>query len=114
MEGSFRQRYNNTGQFEFKVSKMYLLETAKSLLTREIAIDTEPQFLNEEMVEFFNNNLRQYPGSSKLSFHLTDTRHQNKVNLFTSVNGIAMNDDLVQFLQNNPDLNVNVYTFPNS
>ncbi|UAY50616.1 DNA polymerase III subunit alpha [Ferruginibacter albus] len=109
VEGAFKQRYNSD-QYEFKLSKIHLLETVKPTLTKQIVINIEPQFIKPEMVDFIENNIRQNPGKSGLRFNLKDIRNDYKVGMYTLEKGFTMNDDMAIFLNNNPDLDVNVVT----
>jgi DNA polymerase-3 subunit alpha len=43
IEGAFRQRYNGQS-YDFNLSKLHLLDTVKSTLTKQVIIDVEPQF----------------------------------------------------------------------
>ena len=62
IEGVFKQRYNSD-QFEFRLSKIHLLETVKSNLTKQVIVDIEPQFINNDFVNFIETNVQQNPGT---------------------------------------------------
>src|SRR5882724_11310807 len=65
MIGSFKQRFNKA-EFEFKVDKMMLLESIKPILTKQVIMDVEARFVNEELVGFLERNVKKYPGKSGL------------------------------------------------
>ena len=63
IEGAFRQRYD--GQtYDFNLNKLHLLDTVKSTLTKQVIIEVEPQFIDEEMVEFIDANVKANPGQN--------------------------------------------------
>jgi DNA polymerase III subunit alpha len=109
VEGGFKQRYNKE-EYEFRLAKIHLLETVKTTLTKQVVIDVAPQFINEDFVSFIDKNIKANPGKSALRFNITDTRNNYKVGLYSMEHGFTMNDDMAQFLQNNPDIDVSVVT----
>ena len=108
INGSFRTRYNQSNQFEFKIVTMSLLETVKQVQTRSIEISLHPSHLNKEMIQFFEKNLKQNPGKSSFKISFVEPKDQLVASLLTIEKGFLMNDDLVQFLDSNPALNVQV------
>ena len=108
INGSFRTRYNQSNQFEFKIVTMSLLETVKQVQTRSIEISLHPSHLNNEMIHFFEKNLKQNPGKSSFKISFVEPKDQLVASLLTIEKGFLMNDDLVQFLDSNPALNVQV------
>lgn len=107
VEGGFKTRYNSD-QYEFKLSKIHLLETVKSTLTKQVTLDVEPQFLNPKMIDFLHSNLQQHPGKSTLKLNITDIRNNFRIGLYTLGNGFTMNDDLAVFLDEHKDIEVSV------
>ena len=107
--GSFRQRYNRP-EFEFKVEKIILLESIKQNLTRQIVLDIEARFINEEMIEFIQGNVKRYPGRSGLKFNISESKNSHKVSMYTIDNGFEMNDEMAAFLMEKPELEVQVIT----
>ena len=109
VEGGFRPRYN-TDQFEFRLAKIHLLETVKTILTRQVVIDVQPQFINTDFVAFIERNIKSNPGKSSIKFNISDTRNNYKVGMYSLENGFTMNDEMAVFLNENPDVEVNVVT----
>jgi DNA polymerase-3 subunit alpha len=87
---------------------MSLLETVKQVQTRSIEISLHPSHLNKEMIQFFEKNLKQNPGKSSFKISFVEPKDQLVASLLTIERGFLMNDDLVQFLDSNPALNVQV------
>ncbi|HMK02962.1 MAG TPA: DNA polymerase III subunit alpha, partial [Ferruginibacter sp.] len=109
VEGAFRQRYNSE-QYDFKLGKLHLLETVKPNLTKQVVIEVEPQFINEDMVNFIDKNIKTNPGKSSIKFNIIDTRNNYKVGMYTLERGFTMNDDMALFLNENKDIEVSVVT----
>lgn len=107
--GYFKQRYNQ-GEFEFKISGISMVENVKKNLTKQLNIAVDPRYLTEDMLAFLQKNLKSYPGQAGLKFVLNEPRNQRKISLVSMGNGFEMNDDLVEFLLNKPELEVEVLT----
>ncbi len=107
IEGAFRQRYN-TDQYEFRISKLHLLETVKQTLTKQLVIDIEPQFIDDELVEFMDSNIKKHPGGSIIRFNVRDTEKDLKVGMYTLEKGFTMNDDMAEYINNHQYMNVSV------
>ena len=109
VEGGFKQRYN-TDQYEFRLSKIHLLETVKTTLTKQVVLDVQPQFINEDFVNFIDANLKSNPGKTTLKLNITDTRNNYKVGMYSLGAGFTMNDEMAVFLAGNKDVEVSVVT----
>jgi DNA polymerase-3 subunit alpha len=107
INGFFKQRYNSDS-YEFKVTSINLLETAKQNLTRNIELTMHPAAVSPEFVQFLETNVRKHPGRSSLRFHLLEPKEQLKVSMFTAEMGFTMNDEMAHYLLNNPDVDVHV------
>jgi DNA polymerase-3 subunit alpha len=105
--GYFKQRYNTT-QFEFKVTNVTLLETVKQSLTKHVEISIPPASITEEFISFIDQNVRDHPGKSSLRFNINEDIENLKVCLYTLEKGFSMNEEMADFLLNNPDVEVNV------
>ncbi|MBM3439715.1 MAG: DNA polymerase III subunit alpha, partial [Bacteroidetes bacterium] len=106
--GNFKNRWNKTDEFDFKVSGVLLLETVKRTLTKQLIIETDPRFLTIDVVQFFEQNIRKNPGRSVFKLQLSDPTENLRVKMQTLEKGFEMNDDMAQFLLNRPDLEVQV------
>jgi DNA polymerase-3 subunit alpha len=108
INGSFRTRFNQPNNFEFKIQSMSLLETVKQNQTRSIEITLHPAHLNENIISFFEKNLKANPGKSSLKITFIEPREQMVASLLTIEKGFLMNDELVEFLDKTPELGVKV------
>jgi len=109
MTGYFRQRFNKS-EFEFKVERLMLLESIKQQLTRQVVVDIEARFLNEEKIRFIERNVKSYPGKSSLKFNISEAKSNFKISMYTLDNGFEMNDEMAAFLESSPELEVQVVT----
>ena len=109
VEGGFKTRYNSD-QYEFRLSKIHLLETVKPLLTKQVVLDVQPQFINEDFVNFIDANVKAYPGKTTLKLNINDSRNNYKVGMYTMGGGFTMNDEMAVFLNDNPVVEVSVVT----
>ncbi len=109
IEGSFKTRYNSD-QYEFKLSKIHLLETVKTALTKQVVIDVQPQFIDSGFVDFIDQNIKANPGKTPIKFNIVDTRNNYRVGMYTLEKGFTMNDDMAVFLNENKDVDVSVVT----
>ncbi len=109
IEGAFRQRYNSD-QYEFKISKLHLLETVKSSLTKEVIIDIPPQFIDEDFVTFIDKNIKMHPGRTAIKFNISDTSNKYRISMRSLEKGFTMNDEMAVFLNSNQNIDVSVLT----
>jgi DNA polymerase-3 subunit alpha len=107
--GYFKQRYNKP-ELEFKIDKIMLLESIKQQLTKQVIVDLEARHLNENMVRFFEKNVKSFPGRSGLKFNISEPKNHLKVSMLTMDSGFEMNDEMAGFLTDNPEFEVHVVT----
>ena len=109
IEGAFRQRYDGQS-YDFSINKLHPLDTVKSTLTKQVVIDVEPQFINEEMVDFIDTNIKSNPGKTSIKFNVIDSRNKFKVGMYTLEESVTINDDRAFYLNENKDMEVSVVT----
>jgi len=107
--GYFKQRYNRD-EFEFKVNTVSLAETMKRNMTRQVTIEAHPKVITEDMVSFIEKNMKYHPGKASFKFTLTEPRNKMKISLITMNNGFEMNEEMIHFLEERPELEVQVLT----
>jgi DNA polymerase-3 subunit alpha len=107
--GFFKQRYNRD-EFEFKIVNVSLVETLKRHLTKQLNIEVHPKNINEEMIRFVEKNMKEFPGGATLKFTVTEPKNNWKISLVSLNNGFEMNNEMIDFLQQRPELDVQVIT----
>lgn len=108
--GSFKTRWNNDKEFEFKVASVCLLETIKRTMTKQVQIEVHPQMVTEEMISFIEKNVKRHPGKTGFKINISDPKTKYRITLYSVEKGIEMNDDLSEYLLNNTDVDVSVMT----
>ena len=109
MTGYFKQRFNRD-EFDFKVTSVSLVETMKRNMTKQLCIDIHPSIVTQEVIQFVEKNLKNHPGKSSLRFNLIEPKQNWKISLLTMDSGFEMNDEMVEFLQSKPELEVQITT----
>ena len=107
VNGFFKQRYNSD-QYEFKVTNITLLETVKQNLTKQLDIKIDAASVTAGFVSFVENNIKSNPGKSVLKINLFEAEENLKISLFSAEKGFTMNEDMAEFLLDNPDVEVSV------
>jgi DNA polymerase-3 subunit alpha len=62
------------------------------------------------MISFIQKNLKYHPGSSVLRFILSEPKNNMRISLVTANGGFEMNEEMIHFLQEKPELEVQVLT----
>jgi DNA polymerase III subunit alpha len=109
VQGEFKTRFNSEN-YEFKVTSINLLETAKAAYTKQLVVDVNAKAITKDFVDFIDKNVKANPGKSSLKFNIHDTSLGLKLGLYTLEKGFMMNDDMVQWLDENKDVEVSVVT----
>jgi len=107
VSGNFKTSWKGDS-FEFKVTSIYLLETAKTVLTKNVDISMHPAAVDETFVNFIEKNMKTNPGKASFKFNIVEPSESLKITLLTSEKGFSMNDELAEYLMNNTDIEVSV------
>jgi DNA polymerase-3 subunit alpha len=106
--GYMKSRWNKE-DFEFKIQQVTLAESVKKTMTKQINIEIHPQDLNKGMIDFVESNLKSFRGgSTALKFILAEPKAGMRISLVSGNNGFEMNDEMIHFLQETPELRVQV------
>jgi DNA polymerase-3 subunit alpha len=109
VEGNFKQRFN-TDQYEFKFSRMHLLDSVKPSLTKQVIIGTAPEYIDATFVSFMEENVKKYPGNTSLKFNISSPALDQSLSMSTLEKGFTMNDEMAEFLNHNKQFQVTVLT----
>ncbi len=105
--GCFKQRFK-TSDFEFKVLNITTLESVLKNFTKQVSIETHPNNISEELIDYINSNISKNPGKASIQFVLTDPNEKLEIILKNSGAGFEMNQAFVEFLNGNPKLDVQI------
>ncbi|MEP6951878.1 MAG: DNA polymerase III subunit alpha, partial [Ginsengibacter sp.] len=107
LTGTFRQRYSKS-EFEFKVSGITLLESLMKSCTKKLQVEVHPKDVSKEFIDFLDKNVQRFPGNSLLKFCIHDSKSQLKFGLYSVEKGFEMNDEMANYLQQKPELDIQV------
>ena len=107
VQGEFKTRFNSE-QYEFKVTSVNMLETAKAAFTKQLVLDVPTRAITPQFITFFEKNVKANPGKTSIKFNVTDAAANLKIGLYTLEKGVTMNDDMVGWLEENKDVEVSV------
>jgi DNA polymerase-3 subunit alpha len=105
--GSFKQRFNKS-EYEFKVSSITLAENVKTQLTKQLCLEIDPRNIQPDLVQFLEKNLKAFPGKSGLRITVAEPKSNLKVALMTLDHGLEMNHDIIKYLEEKPEIEVQV------
>lgn len=107
IRGFLKPRYNRD-EFEFKLVRVSQAEGMKREITKQVSIEAHPKDVSEELVNFVEKNVKNHRGSATLKFVLSEPRNRMKISLVSMNNGFEMNEELIHFLEERPELEVQV------
>ena len=107
--GRFQQRMYKP-EYEFKLTSITLAENVKRQLTKQLQLEVDVRNLQREMIDFFEKNLRSYPGTSSVRFNVVEPKDSLKASLQSNGHGFEMNHEMVEFLEQTPEIEVKVVT----
>ncbi|MBD0298395.1 MAG: DNA polymerase III subunit alpha, partial [Flavisolibacter sp.] len=107
--GAFRQRFSKA-EYEFRINSVVLAENVKTGLTKQLCLQMDVRNVQKEIVDFLEKNLRQHPGKSCLKLTVLEPKNNWKANLISLDNGFELNYELIEFLENKPEIEIQVAT----
>ncbi|MBD0288128.1 MAG: DNA polymerase III subunit alpha, partial [Flavisolibacter sp.] len=107
--GAFRQRFNKA-EYEVRINSVVLAENVKTGLTKQLCLQMDVRNVQKEIVAFLEKNLRQHPGKSCLKLTVLEPKNNWKANLISLDNGFELNYELIEFLENKPEIEIQVAT----
>jgi DNA polymerase-3 subunit alpha len=87
-----------------------MLDVTKQNFTKQLIMDVPAKVIDKNFVNFIEKNVKEYPGKVSLKFNIHDTKDNMKLSLYTLEKGFTMNDEMVHFLAELPDVDVKVET----
>ena len=107
IEGAYKKFFNSE-EYRYQLAKIHLLETIKITNTKQVKININPGFINDDFIAFMENNFKAHPGTTSILFNIKDPETGLNVNMHTLNMGFTMNDDLVQFFTENAYIDIHV------
>ena len=91
-----------------KISSLALAENVKRQLTKQLQLEIDVRNIQQETVDFLEKNIKTYLGKSSLRIVVSEPKNNLKANLITLDSGFEMNNDLIRFLEDKPEFEVQV------
>lgn len=107
VQGKF-EKWEKRNEWNFHVTDICLLETVKKSMTKSLEIHIMTKLFTEEHIQFFEQNRKKFPGGTTLKVRMYEPKNNWQVQLFSSGNGIEMNDELAAYLLEHDYFDVNV------
>jgi DNA polymerase-3 subunit alpha len=107
LTGSFRLRYNRL-ETEFRIERIMLLESLLPHFTRQLILDLPAESVGERLIQFVEGHCRKHPGRSSLRVNIVEPLTHCRASLLSSDNRFEMNDEMADFLGQNPDWGVQI------
>jgi DNA polymerase-3 subunit alpha len=105
--GTFKM-HNYRPELEFGISSMSLAETVKTSLTKQLCLEVDPRHIQPEMIQFLEANIKAHPGKSGLRIIINEPKSALKVTLMTLDHGLEMNHEMIRYLEEKPEIEVQV------
>ena len=105
--GQFKM-HNYRPDLEFGISSIGLAETVKTSLTKQLCLELDVRNIQPELVQFLEKNLKAHPGKSGLRITVAEPKSNLKIALMTLDHGLEMNHDMVKYLEDRPEIDVQV------
>ncbi len=90
------------------MSSINLLEITKQSCTKQLILDASPKAVTTDFISFIDKNVKKYPGKAGIKFNLYEPIEDIKVSLYSLEKGFTMNDEMVDWLEENKDVEVQV------
>jgi DNA polymerase III subunit alpha len=100
VQGFFKSNWKGDG-FEFKVTAINLLETAKQMLTKQVELNIHPARVSKDFILFMEKNLKQNPGKTGIKFNVVHPEENIKISLVNSQKTFTMNDEMSAYITDN-------------
>ena len=68
----------------------------------------QPSTITPQQLDFFAQNMKKYPGKCRLKVIFLDQIEKVRVQMKTTEKGFEMNDELTEFLEKSPEIEVQV------
>ncbi|MFP4366275.1 MAG: DNA polymerase III subunit alpha [Bacteroidales bacterium] len=106
IKGKVQSKYYNEDELEFKVKSMSLLANAKEDMIKSISLDIPLSFINQDNINNLDQLAEKNKGDVLLKFRVIEREENIVVNMFSRSKKISLSKEVMNFLDNNPDIEV--------
>lgn len=104
IQGVWGEHRFRPGVMEFSIQSITLLSGVRKVMTKRISIGLNMEQLNEELIAFLTQNVKESPGNTELCIQIRDDEADHKVRLRTNGTKFSPDDAFVAFLHERPDI----------
>lgn len=104
LQGVWDEHRFRPGVMEFQIQNIMLLDEVRKLMTKKIHLSLTLDKLSYAFADFIENNAKTHPGNTELIVSVKDLESDMAVRLKGQGRKIELNNDLIQFLQENEDI----------
>ncbi|MCD6063619.1 MAG: dnaE [Flavipsychrobacter sp.] len=101
IQGVYQEHRFRPGVMEFEIQSIMLLDEVKKKLTKKMTLWMPLAKINQELVMFLSDNLKQNPGNTDVIIQVVDEEDNMTTKMKTAGQRLAINDELITFLQEN-------------
>ncbi|MCB9046609.1 MAG: DNA polymerase III subunit alpha [Chitinophagales bacterium] len=110
IQGSYREHPYRPGVMEFDIQDVILLDDVKKKFTKKVHMLVPLEKVNEELINFLGVNLKANPGNTDLRIQVQDNTANMTAALKTGGQKIAINDELVQYIEDHSYIRMHIET----
>ena len=103
IQGVYDEHRFRPGVMEFQIQNMMLLDEVRKKLTKKLSLSIPLHKIDDPLVDFFEQNLKNNPGSTELSIYVADWDGM-ETRLKTQNRKIELNDDLVKYIEEHEEV----------
>ncbi len=108
VRGRVQGRHFNPEELEFKIKEIHLLTAVREDLITSITIKLKPELVNPEFIKNLKSVISENPGNKSLKFLLIDHDERITIPLFSRSIKAGITDELIGWLEDNPELGFKV------
>ncbi len=98
IQGVYKEHNYRPGVMEFEIQNVMLLDEVKLRFTKRLHMLIPIDKINDELVSFMSQNIREYSGNTEIVLSVYDPSDNMTTKLKTNGHKIAVNDDLVNYI----------------
>lgn len=104
IQGMYQEHKYRPGVMEFQIQNIMLLDQVRKSLTKRLKLNLPLEKVDAGTVTFLQDNLKKNPGNTEVLFQIYDEPEQWVVKLKTNGLRLEVNDELVNYLQENEQI----------
>jgi DNA polymerase-3 subunit alpha len=108
VKGKVQGRHFNPDELELKIREMHLLSAVRDDLINSITIKLKAELINTEFIKNLKTIISENPGNKSLKFLLIDRDDKITIPLFSRSIKAGITDELIGWLEDNPELDYKV------